>query len=162
MVLQRIARAAWLPLVGALFAFTCASCQRGPSCHPVHGKVLAGEQPAEGALVVFVPSAGGDPKQPLMPSGRVEADGTFTLQTFDPRTRTTQPGAPVGSYVVTVSWPSVDPNEWTQHHPGEEMPDRWQGRYSSATKSDLRAEVKAGANDLAPFPLPAVEAEADK
>jgi hypothetical protein len=112
----------------------------GPKLHPVRGKVLYLEQPAEGAIVVFQPANSG-PDSP-MPAGTVGADGTFTL-----RTHPQGEGAPAGDYVVLVTW--LPPNARELENPKNKLPPK----YSSQTNSPLRATVKPGTNELEPFRL---------
>jgi hypothetical protein len=112
----------------------------GPKLHPVRGKVLFLDQPADGATVVFHPVAGGAdaPK----PAGQVGADGSFTLTTT-PRGA----GAPAGEYVVCVAW--YPPNARELDNPKNKVPEK----YGSPTTSPLRATVKEGSNELEPFRL---------
>lgn len=150
-----------------------SSCRRGPRCYSVRGQVLVGGQPATGAVVVFVPTAAPDANPGRgttarkvqarpEPTGTVGADGSFTLQTYDPVSRTTQEGAPAGQYVVTVVWLPENAREVAMTNPKEEAPDRLQGLYSDPATSKLHAEVKEGPTDVPPFQLPAVGKEVKK
>jgi hypothetical protein len=111
--------------------------------HPVKGKVLVQGKPAKAAFVLFVPV--NEPADAPDPRPRAEADpdGSFALSTYGDKD-----GAPVGEYIVTVTWPGgVLPD-------GREEPaDKLLGRYDNVTKSKLRATVKEGQNDLPPFQL---------
>src|SRR5215210_2553479 len=128
-------------LVPALAVLLFPACGGGgPKLHPVRGKVLYLEQPAEGAIVVFQPANSG-PDSP-MPSGTVGADGTFTLRTYPGGE-----GAPAGDYVVLVTW--LPRNAREHENPKNKLP----GRYSIITESPLRATVKSGTNELEPFRL---------
>jgi hypothetical protein len=125
----------------AIAALLVASCGgAGVKLHPVRGKVLYLDQPAEGATVVFQPvNSTGDS---LMPSGTVGADGSFTL--------TTHPhgeGAPAGEYVILVTWLPANAREL--ENPKNKLPPK----YASPTDSQLRATVKEGPNELEPFRL---------
>ena len=117
---------------------SCGGSQ--PKLHPVRGSVLYLGQPAAGALVVFQPANSGP--EALMPSGPVEADGTFTL-----RTAPHGDGAPAGDYVVLVTWFPANARE--QSNPVNKLP----GRYGNPAESPLRATVIAGSNQLEPFRL---------
>jgi hypothetical protein len=103
---------------------------------PVKGKVLLEGKPVSGAIVVFHPQDGADPKAPR-PQARTGSDGTFTLSTFKPHD-----GALAGRYAVTVLWQD-----------GEEGTNLLPARYASPKTSGLRAEIKEGTTELPPFPL---------
>jgi hypothetical protein len=135
----------------AVALLAAASCgPAGESLHPVAGQIRVDGKPAVGALVMFHPEGPVDRKT-IIPSGRVEADGRFTLMTQD------RSGARAGKYIVTVIWP--DPNKKiteTQKMMGvspDDAPDVLKGKYETREKSTLRAEVKPGDNTLDPFDL---------
>jgi hypothetical protein len=128
-------------LVAALAAMLVPACGGGGTkLYPVRGKVLYLDQPAEGAVVVFQPVNSGPDS--LTPSGIVGADGTFSL-----RTHPHGDGAPTGEYVVLVTW--LPPNAREQENPKNKLPPK----FASPTDSPLKATVKAGTNELAPFML---------
>jgi hypothetical protein len=128
-------------LVPAVAVVLLASCGGGgPKLHPVRGKVLYLDQPAQGAIVVFQP-ANSTADSP-MPSGTVGADGTFTL-----RTHPHGDGAPAGDYVVLVTW--LPPNARELDNPKNKLPPK----YASPTDSPLQVTVKSGSNELEPFRL---------
>jgi hypothetical protein len=105
------------------------------------GKVLMDGQPARGATVVFHPTDVLD-KDVVYPTGKVNMDGSFRLTSYDPLD-----GAHAGRYAVTVSWmepPTVGDED------GKLLVNK---RYLSPASSGLSAEVRAGANELAPFNL---------
>jgi hypothetical protein len=110
--------------------------------HPVKGKVLVQGKPAKKAFVLFVPVK--EPAEAPDPRPRAEVgdDGTFQLSTYGEND-----GAPAGDYSVSINWPGgVLPD-------GREEPaDKLQGRYE-ITNTKLRASVKEGPNELAPFQL---------
>jgi hypothetical protein len=72
--------------------------------HPVSGRLLVNGKPAERAVVSLNPSKPfPDPTLgSVLPYGLVQADGTFSIGTY-----TTDDGAPVGEYTVTVVWPTI-------------------------------------------------------
>lgn len=136
----------WPVLLGlAVFASMAAGCggTSGPKLYPVHGKVLHKGKPAVKAVVFFHRKDRTSPTEPV-PHGEADGEGRFSLTSH-----TMDDGALAGEYVVTVVWPDPDAK------PGRdgERPDLLQGAYVDLKKSLLKAEVKAGANDLPPFEL---------
>jgi len=138
---------AWLPVSLVIVGSGCSSPSRTTDeqrlpVHPVRGRILVGGKPASGAMVLFIPV--NEPAQPKEPRPRAEVgeDGSFVLSTYE-----AEDGAPVGEYIVSVTWPGgVLPD-------GREEPaDKLSGRYDGR-KSKLRATVKEGPNELAPFNL---------
>jgi hypothetical protein len=130
----------------------------GPSYYPVKGKVMVGDKPAVGALVMFFPEGEKNPKY-TPPTGTVGDDGTFTMMT-GPKT-----GAPAGKYVVTVVWPDPDKKPTaSQAMQGlaPDAPDLLKGQYASSETSKLRAEVTSGETNLEPFNLKLPEPAAPK
>lgn len=108
---------------------------------PVRGQVFFMDQPAEGAKVVFQP-ASGESVDHSMPFGTVESDGSFTLNT-EPHGE----GAPAGEYIVLVSW--YGPNAREKNNPQNKLP----AKYNDPATPLLKATVKEGQNDLAPYKL---------
>jgi len=136
----------WVVLFASL-ALTLTSCAREPPRVPVYatrGTVLFQKKPAPKAVVVLRPVSSGALKQ-LLPHGEVGSDGTFQIGTYD-----LTDGAPVGEYVVTITWPETktDPA-------GEEVVggDRLKGRYNDAAKGQWKVQIKEGSNELPPFLL---------
>jgi hypothetical protein len=131
-----------VPLVVALAASSCSS----GSLHPVRGKVVVGDKPAAGALVMFHPEGGDLNDVPA--SGVAGEDGTFTLATGD------KAGAHAGKYVVTIVWPDPAKKPTPQQVMmglAPDAPDVLAGRFATKQVSSLRAEVKPGENTLQPF-----------
>ena len=125
--------------VVAVAAVALTSCSDGgPKLHPVTGKVLFQDKPAEGVRVVLQPVGGGD----LMPSGMTGADGTFTLATHP-----YGEGAPAGDYVVLLTW--FPPNARELDNPKNKLPDR----YADQAAGLIKATIKDGANQLDPIRL---------
>lgn len=122
----------------ALTALTLGSCSRKPALYPVHGKVFVDDQPATGALVVFNPA---DAAGPLRPYGQVDQAGAFSLSSYN-----LNDGAPAGEYVVTVQWRRRRANPFES-----DGPDKLNGRYTDASKSDLKVRIEAKPNDLEPI-----------
>jgi hypothetical protein len=135
----------WLLLAGAL---CCCSCSGGgPSLYPVEGKVLLKGQPLAGATVTFWPK---NDSKATPSTGFTEEDGTFKLETG------AKSGAPEGDYDVTVIQSKVVEQKGNKGGISMAPPDTadaLKGAYANRTKSKITANVKAGANQLAPFDL---------
>ncbi len=131
-------------LVLATFALGLATCSPGEArkpTFPVSGKVVLPDgQPAENAQVVFHPASGADAGVPK-PHGKVGADGTYKLTTYD-----TNDGAPAGEYRVTVEL-------WLAGRGDEAASNRLNLRYSKPETAKLPASVGTGPTDLKPIEL---------
>jgi hypothetical protein len=111
---------------------------------PVHGVVHdANQKPAVGALLLFNPVTP-DPKDPARPVGRVGEDGKFTLTTYKEGD-----GAPVGEYVITITWETPKKTPFDT-----EGKDQLGGRYANPERSKLRFTVeKKPDNEVPPIKL---------
>lgn len=109
---------------------------------PVQGKVLYQDQPADGALVIFNPT---DVKgeATIVPSGTVQADGSFQLTSYE-----TADGAPAGAYRVTIRWPEPPKSPLDKPDMGD---DRLRNRFTDPERSLWRVTVVEGENQLEPF-----------
>jgi len=109
-------------------------------CYPVKGKLLVGEQPAVGAMVIFHP-VGSTPEEWAggYPRARVGGDGTYELETYGDKD-----GAPAGEYRVLVTWTQSGSEETED----TQMIDRLKGRYSDYSRSTLKAKVDAGPTEV--------------
>jgi hypothetical protein len=97
-----------LLLLGAV-ALGCGGkdAEELPTLHPVTGKVLKHGQPVAGGSIRFTPV---NEQAEIIMKGRVGEDGTFELITWKGKTReskTSAAGAPVGTYYVTYSPPTL-------------------------------------------------------
>ena len=116
-----------------------------PPVYPVSGQVLYQGKPLEGAFVSFTPTEGGTHGA----SGRTDADGRFTLTTFD-----SGDGAPAGRYRVTVTKAEAvitpDPVNPEANPPLKvEQKHLIPAKYSSPEKSGLESEVtESGENEF--------------
>lgn len=138
-VLNLSRRAALVATVFASFALVgCGS--KGPTLHPVKGKVVGADgKPLEHATVVFHPVGATDPNL-SRPRAKVAADGTFTLSTVG-----TDDGAPPGEYKVTVE-------QWLAGPRSDDPPaNRLPAKYASPDQSGLTATVGSGPTELQPF-----------
>lgn len=142
-------RLAAVVAAGSLVLSSCGESRE--LAFPVRGKVLYYNQPAQHATVIFHPQGGSEEVQKLRPHGTVDAEGNFTLTTYDP-----DDGAPAGDYKVTVIWPGESPEDALDAEDPEHVPsgpDRLQGRYKDPEASSLSATVTEGTNELEPFQL---------
>ena len=103
---------------------------------PVSGQVTINGIPPVGALVHLESAAGAVDARNSKPWGKVRADGTFALTTYE-----LDDGAPVGEYIFTIVWPedSSKPSLF----------DRLGRRYASSDRSPYRVTVREG-GDLLP------------
>lgn len=136
-----------MQMAAILAVLLCASCakQQGERVpvYPVRGRVTVNGLPAENAEVGFYPLAEG---QRLYPRGRVQADGSFQMSTYE-----LNDGAPPGEYVVTIVWRDPPPPGSASDAP--EGPDRLKNRFGNYQTSKLRAQVQAADNEQPPFDL---------
>lgn len=114
----------------------------------VTGRLTVNGVPATGATVRFHPeSPQPGAKYPLLPSGKVNAEGVYQLTTYEG-----DDGAPAGAYTVTIEWPD---RNWRPPNGGmpPPPPDRLQGVYADPKKSTIHMKVEAGANEMEPIVL---------
>ncbi len=95
--------------------------------HPVRGQAYFDGVPMPGAVVTFTGEKG------ATAVGVVEADGSFKLSTYK-----AFDGAPAGEYEVSVVW----------RDGSKKGPSLVPAQYTTAAKSDLRATIKAGPNEV--------------
>lgn len=133
-------------LVAALVALVAlvAGCEKPSNRVPVYpagGTLTHNDKPAVGAIVILHPS---DPAAaPIKPRGKVGADGTFRLTTYE-----TGDGAPAGEYAVTVYWPKPPAPGQPDNDDG---PDLFNGKHLRPEAPVARVTVAAGDNALAPI-----------
>ena len=134
------------PPTAAIILLVSSGCSdAGQPFSPARGRVLVGDTPATGAIVTLVPAGGASPATELQPSGRVGADGCYTITTYDPKTRTVHNGAPPGQYAATIAWvPEPSRESLARGTPGR---DRLGGRYRNPASSP-QVEVREGPTEL--------------
>ncbi|MCI0378410.1 MAG: DUF4198 domain-containing protein [Gemmataceae bacterium] len=126
-------------------SFACSSS--GESLNPVQGKVLSEKQPAAGVVLTFHPK-GGDPVKTIRPIGLTKADGSFTLTTGE------KEGAAPGEYVVTFIWPEeIAKKKGDFSTEPADSRDRLDGKYADPGRSQYKAQIKHGRNELEAFHL---------
>jgi len=136
----------WLafPFCGLSLIAGCGDGKLGT--YPVHGAVNVDSKPAVGVVVFFAPVSPSEELKNIRPMGITGTDGKFELTT-----KQKGDGAPGGQYKVVMMWPaSGAPGQDGSIQMG---PDRFKNRYMDLEKSEFRAEVKSGSNDLPPFEL---------
>lgn len=124
----------------------CGSESGRVPIHPTKGTVTAADgAPAEGALVFLHPvTPNGGPNRP---NGRVAADGSFTVTSYEPGD-----GAPAGDYDMTIVWPVPKPANDASDD-SRAAPDRLKGRFADPKKPVRRVTIAAGRNVLEPISL---------
>lgn len=131
-------------LILAALSLAQASCGGGDKrkpTFPVAGKVTLDGRPAEHATVILHPVGDSDPDA-VKPRGKVAADGSFKLTTYE-----TDDGAPAGEYRVTVEL-------WLASSRADEPPsNRLSPKYGKVESSGLKATVNAAPTELAPIAL---------
>lgn len=121
----------------AALTFGVASCGKSDAqkpTFPVSGQILLPDgKPAEHALVIFHPV--GQATGPK-PRGKVLANGTYLLTTYNP-----DDGAPTGEYQVTVEL-------WLPGRLDENPSNRLNAKYSKPESSGLTATVGTGPAEI--------------
>ena len=127
-------------LVAPLFGCGEAKPDRPPR-QPTRGTLLYNGKPPNGAVIQFwpMPVAKVDWRT-VKPSARVEADGSFEINTYE-----LGDGAIVGEYAVTILW--------TGENPDVPRPDLFQGRYSNPQRPVTVVKIQEGENTLPPIQL---------
>jgi len=130
-------------LVLSCLTLCAASCgdkgpQGGPRVptFPVRGQVVVDGQPAA-HVAISLHSKSSDPETPLTSSAYTDAEGNFTIGTYEGAD-----GAPAGDYRLTFTWREV--NLMTGRFEG---PDKLNDRYSDPGKSTFNFTVSATTED---------------
>jgi hypothetical protein len=128
----------------AVAVLSLVSCQPSESRKPtfaVTGKLLINGKPGEHATVVLHPVGATGPDA-VRPRGKVAADGSFQLTTYDGND-----GAPAGDYAVTVEL-------WLAGTRSEDPPaNRLNGKFAKPESSGLKATVKNAPTTLEPITI---------
>lgn len=129
-----------LACAGVLFAAGCGG-GRSTKTYPVKGTVTYQGQPLAEVVISFVPEKG----RPA--SGTTDAQGSFSLSTFDPND-----GAPAGAYKIAIAEPAPEMAEGDYSIPPEKPP-RFPVKYTNPYESELVAEVKPSSENDFKFDL---------
>jgi hypothetical protein len=138
-----LGRPAWVVcLLVLLLSLPACGPKRKPA-FKASGKLLIGGKGYPGVVVILHPTDGGN----VRPSGSTDADGSFTLTSYD-----AHDGAPAGEYVATLIYePTSSPFAGKPRGPAPKI----DGKYTSTDSSPLRATIKEGpANDIPTFEVP--------
>ena len=115
------------------------------SLHPVKGSVVTAEgTPLTEGIITFVPVKGTTSREA---SGKVGADGTFTLKSGD-----ASEGAAEGEYRVRIESPLTTPGT-DPKKPNRVVPIA----YEDEVSSQVTITIKSGPNDLPPIKLVPVD-----
>jgi hypothetical protein len=140
-------RAALLVAVGLLTAMGCGDGRI--ATYPVTGTVMVDGNPADGAMVIFVPTSTSPEAERKRPYGIADAQGKYGLMTFEQGD-----GAPAGQYKVLVQWPA--PSKSSDDRGGRRGTlgaDRLRGKYFNLESTMLTATVAEEATEVPPFEL---------
>ena len=133
---------------GIFVALGLTGCSRGPAhppTYPVTAKLLVGNEPPAGAIVVLHPQ-GQTPSETDRPVARVAPDGSLRVTTFDE-----DDGAPEGEYALTVEWRKLVTRD------GESLPgpNVVADEYATPERTPIRITVRPdGPNDQGEIRLP--------
>ncbi len=144
----RLVLVLYLPAAGFV---AVSGCDDGRIArYPVTGTVVVDGQPADGAMLIFVPVGGSEEFQRERPFGVTDAAGKYELRTFQPGD-----GAPAGDYKVMVRWlaPAAQSQEADRDRAAGGPPDRLKGRYFNPESSGLTASVDESETEVPPFEL---------
>jgi len=114
-----------------------------PERYPVQGSVSYNGEAPLGAYVILTPlPLENNQWDTLIPRGRVEEDGTYSVQSFE-----INDGVPTGKYAVTIAWtgfpdPNIKPDA-----------DRWKGKYNKPAEPLHTIEVIDSAVLVPPIEL---------
>lgn len=131
-----MSRSRFLLLLGAALLWMCQGCGSDrPGTVPVQGTVLYRGKAVEGARVMFMATGAQAPAA----SGETNAQGHFTLMTFEPGD-----GAIAGQYKVLITKRQESPDPKQPDSPYKITRDLLPARYGNPTRTDLTAEVTPG------------------
>lgn len=142
-MVSRVIRRAGRLGIGAVIAAVLPGCgESGPpraSLHPASGKVIVDGEPAAGVQVRFRPADDPNSLDALVPFGKTDEGGVYTLGTYE-----AGDGAPVGRYKVTLFWPDRPPGP----QPADDL---LGGVYTLADRTKLEAAIVEGGQAIPPF-----------
>jgi len=110
-----------------------------PGLIKTQGRIMSGNKPAAGAILVFHAVGGGTGQFP--PRAKAGADGGFTVASADG-----SEGIPEGDYAVTVDWRTGSGEN------GEDGRSLVADRYARPATTPLKAIVRPGPNGACTLP----------
>ena len=116
----------------------CGPTEENVPLYPVSGKVLNSGSPMPIGQVMFYPDQAKGNSTTKVPSGMIQADGSYSLTTGT--SKGVKEGAPAGWYKVTVSAAGTGTPEQMKVKPAFYNPD-----FKNAKLTKLSIEVKEGA-----------------
>lgn len=129
----------WRLLLACVLA-GCGPAENVEKVYPVSGVVTVDGKPLTGAKIQTVAFMPEDPKQVLLPTADIDANGRYELLTIGKK------GAPLGKYKVLV-WATNDPgatgNPWGPDGKLRKVEYLIDVKYTSKETSDLSIEVTA-------------------
>ena len=124
----------------SLVLIGCGPAEKVEKVYPVSGLVTVEGQPLSGAKIQTVAFMPEDPKQVLLPTAEIGADGRYEMLTAGRK------GAPLGKYKVLV-WATNDPgaagNPWGPDGKLRKVEYLIDSKYTSQETTDLSLEVTA-------------------
>ena len=133
-------------LLVALFVVGCGTGEKVPEIVPVTGTIMMDGQPLDQVKVTFMPNGEAGNQNARSSWGETDENGKFVLVYQLPGSE--RDGASVGAHKVVLR--DLIPNRARDEEGGGPLPKRrFLRKYSSATTTDLEANVKAG--DAADF-----------
>lgn len=135
--------AAPLILLMAVATGACVGCggeDWQAQTHPAHGRITINGEPPQGAVVELHSAGEQADVRNSRPWAVVQEDGSYTLTTY-----ATGDGAPAGDYVLTIKWPP-DVSK-------PSLADRLGNAYSNPERSQWKATVSEGENELPPVEI---------
>jgi hypothetical protein len=129
-------------LAAAMLLVGFAGCgNSGPEVAQVYGKVTYNGEPVTKGNVSFVPM---DPENTSPAAGKIQSDGSYELQTFEPGD-----GARPGKYRVAVT--TITEKQILDYIPKKPVPKpklEIPEKYTNPDTSDIVVTVESGSNDI--------------
>lgn len=137
-------RSGWLFSLALCMAALCMGCGDDwrADTYPARGTITINGEPPEGAVVTFYPVGEDVDQRKSKPWAIVNADGSYTLQTYEQ-----EDGAPAGEYQVTIKWP------WDVTDMAQAMTDRLGKAYSNPESSEWKFTIAEDDNELPPIEI---------
>lgn len=118
--------------------------KQGEALYPVKGRITVDGKPADGAVLLFHPEAGGQ-----VSTATADSSGAFAC------VHNTKPGIPAGKYKVTANWPDPAKRNAAGTAMGQtpDIPDLLQGKFAMRDRSTITVEVTPKTTELPPIEI---------